>query len=170
MRRIGMLMNRAAESAEGQAWVAAFKHRLHQLGWTDGRDVRIDIRWGEDKIDLERKYAAELIALGPEIVFASGTLSVIALQGTTQNLPIVFVGVTDPVGASLVAPSGAPGWQCDRLHDLRIQFWRQKAGTAQAGCSRRDARGRSPRSLKSPGSAEFAAIQAWVPSCRRRST
>ena len=71
MRRIGVLMNRAANDAEGQARLAAFRQTLEQLGWNDGRNIRIDIRWGEDKMDLERKYAAELVALAPDVILAS---------------------------------------------------------------------------------------------------
>src|SRR5215469_3078175 len=98
MRRIGVLMNRATDDSEGQADIAAFRQSLQQLGWSDGRNVRIDIRWGEDDIDRERRYAAELIALTPNIILASGTLSVMPLQRITRTLPIVFVNVTDPVG------------------------------------------------------------------------
>jgi len=161
-----MLMNRAAESAEGQARVAAFTQSLHQLGWTDGRDVRIDIRWGEDKIDLERKYAAELIALGPEIVFASGTLSVIALQGTSRTLPIVFVGVTDPVGASLVDSLARPGGNATgfmiyeySFGGKRLELLKQVAPGVTHVAVLRDPSNPS-------GSAEFAAIQALAQSLK----
>ena len=166
MRRIGMLMNRAADSAEGQARVAAFTQSLHQLGWTDGRDVRIDIRWGEDKIDLERKYAAELIALGPEIVFASGTLSVIALQGTSRTLPIVFVGVTDPVGASLVDSLARPGGNATgfmiyeySFGGKRLELLKQVAPGVTRVAVLRDPSNPS-------GGAEFAAIQALAQSLK----
>lgn len=71
MPRIGVLMNRAADNPEGQARLAAFQQALQQLGWSDGRNVRIDTRWGEDDIDLERKYAAELIALTPDVILAA---------------------------------------------------------------------------------------------------
>ena len=161
-----MLMNRAAESAEGQARVAAFTQSLHQLGWTDGRDVRIDNRWGEDKIDLERKYAAELIALGPEIVFASGTLSVIALQGTSRTLPIVFVGVTDPVGASLVDSLARPGGNATgfmiyeySFGGKRLELLKQVAPGVTHVAVLRDPSNPS-------GSAEFAAIQALAQSLK----
>ncbi|MGA7532923.1 MAG: ABC transporter substrate-binding protein [Pseudolabrys sp.] len=166
MRRIGMLMNRAADSAEGQARVAAFTQSLHQLGWTDGRDVRIDIRWGEDKIDLERKYAAELIALGPEIVFASGTLSVIALQGTSRTLPIVFVGVTDPVGASLVDSLARPGGNATgfmiyeySFGGKRLELLKQIAPGVTHVAVLRDP-------SNPAGGAEFAAIQALAQSLK----
>ena len=109
MRLIGVLMNRAADDPQGQARVATFKQALQQLGWTEGRNVRIDTRWGADDVDRERGYAAELAALAPDIVLASGTLSVTALQHVSRNLPIVFVGVTDPVGAGFVDSLARPG-------------------------------------------------------------
>ena len=102
-------MNRAADDPEGQARLAAFQQGLQQLGWSDGRNVRIDIRWGENDVDRERKYAAELVALAPDVIVASGTLSVAALQHVSRTLPIVFVGVTDPVGAGLVDSLARPG-------------------------------------------------------------
>jgi len=67
IRRIGVLMNRAANDPDGQARLAAFKQKLQQLGWTDGDNVRIDTRWGEDDVERERRYAAELLALGPDV-------------------------------------------------------------------------------------------------------
>jgi putative tryptophan/tyrosine transport system substrate-binding protein len=109
MRRIGVLMNRAASDAEGQARLAAFTRALQQLGWNEGRNVQIDIRWGEDNIDLERKYAAELVALAPDVILASGTMSVSALQGLSRTLPIVFAAVADPVGAGFVESMAHPG-------------------------------------------------------------
>ena len=82
---------------------------MQQLGWSDGRNVRIDVRWGVDDVDRERRYAAELVALAPDVVLASGTLSVTALQHVSRTLPIVFVGVTDPVGAGFVDTLARPG-------------------------------------------------------------
>ena len=109
MRRIGVLMNRAANAPEGQARLAAFHQGLQELGWSDGRNIRIDTRWGEDDVDRERRYAAELIALAPDILLASGTLSVAALQRLSRTLPIVFAAVTDPVGAGFVDSLARPG-------------------------------------------------------------
>ncbi len=109
MRRIGVLMNAAANDPEGQASIAAFQHVLQQLGWSDGRNVRIDIRWGENDVDRDRRYAAELVALAPDVILASGTLSVTALQHITRTLPIVFVRVSDPVGAGFVDSLARPG-------------------------------------------------------------
>jgi putative ABC transport system substrate-binding protein len=108
-RRIGVLMNRAAEDTEGQAGIAAFQQALQQLGWNVGPDLRIDVRWGQDDVALERKFAAELVDLSPSIILASGTMSVDAVQGITQALPIVFVGVTDPAGAGFVDTLAKPG-------------------------------------------------------------
>jgi len=109
IRRIGVLINRAADDPDGQARVAAFQQGLKQLGWSDGRNVRLDIRWGEDDVDRSRRYAAELIALAPDIMFASGAPSVAALQRATRALPIVFVAIIDPVGAGFVDALARPG-------------------------------------------------------------
>ena len=109
MRRMGMLMNRAADSQDGQAHVAAFQQALQQLGWSDGRNVRIDIRWGENDADLSRRCAQELIALAPDIFLAAGTVSVTALQHITRTLPIVFATGADPVGAGFVDTLARPG-------------------------------------------------------------
>jgi putative ABC transport system substrate-binding protein len=109
MRRVGVLMNRAANDPDGQARLTAFKQNLQQLGWTDGGNVRIDTRWGEDDVERERRYAAELLALGPDVILASGTLSVAPLQRSSRTLPIVFVGVVDPVGGGIVDNLARPG-------------------------------------------------------------
>jgi putative ABC transport system substrate-binding protein len=109
MRRIGILMNRAEDDAEGRTRLAAFRQALEQLGWNEGRNMRIDIRWGEDKVDLERKYAVELVALAPDVILASGTMSVAALQALSRTLPIVFAAVADPVGAGFVDSLARPG-------------------------------------------------------------
>jgi putative ABC transport system substrate-binding protein len=89
MRRIGVLMSRAADDPQGQARLAAFQQALQQLGWSDGRNVRIDLRWGENDADRARRYALELIALAPDIFLAEATISVTALQHVTRTLSIV---------------------------------------------------------------------------------
>ncbi len=109
VRRIDALMNTAANNLESQAGVAAFQQVLQQLGWNVGHNMRIDIRWSENDIDRVRRYASELIALAPDVVLASGTLSVAALQHESDTLPIVFVQVSDPVGAGLVDTLARPG-------------------------------------------------------------
>src|SRR5262249_61573743 len=80
MRQIGVLITRSADDPDGQARLAAFQQGLQELGWNDGRNVRIETRWGADDVDRERRYAAELVALAPDVILASGTLSVAALQ------------------------------------------------------------------------------------------
>src|SRR5262249_3680781 len=109
MRRIGVLMNRAADNPEGQDRLAAFHQGLQELGWGVGRNIRIDTRWSEDNADRSAKYAAELVALGPDIILASGTLAVAALQRVSLTLPIVFATVADPVGAGFVDSLARPG-------------------------------------------------------------
>jgi len=109
LRRIGVLMNRAADDPDGQARVAGFQQSLQQLGWSDGRNVRVDTRWGEDDIGLSRRYAAELVALAPDAVMAAGAPSVAALQHISRTLPIVFVAIVDPVGAGFVESLARPG-------------------------------------------------------------
>ena len=109
MRRIGALMNRTAGDPEASSFVGAFAQGLAELGWTIGRNVRIEYRWGANDVDLDRRYAAELVALAPDVILAAGTQSVAALQRVTRTLPIVFVTVTDPAGAGLVDNLSQPG-------------------------------------------------------------
>jgi len=104
-----VLMNRAANDPEGQARLAALQQGLQQAGWSIGRNLQIDLRWAEDDLDLEAKYAAELLALAPDIIFASGTLSVAAVKRLSRTIPVVFVGVTDPLGAGFVDSLARPG-------------------------------------------------------------
>jgi ABC-type uncharacterized transport system substrate-binding protein len=109
LRRIGVLMNRAADNPEGQDRLAAFHQGLQELGWSVGRNVLIDTRWSEDNADRSAKYAAELVTLAPDIVLTSGTLAVTALQHISRTLPIVFAAVADPVGAGVVDSLARPG-------------------------------------------------------------
>ncbi len=109
MRHIAVLMNRKADDPTGGVQLAAFRKGLQELGLSDGGNVRIDVRWGANVVDLERKYAAELVALAPDVILAAGTQSVAALQQITNTLPIVFVGVSDPVGAGFVDNLARPG-------------------------------------------------------------
>jgi putative tryptophan/tyrosine transport system substrate-binding protein len=109
IRRIGALMNLAADDPESQRRVTAFVQGLQQLGWTDGRNVRIDFRWGADDAERIRTYAAELVALAPDVILAAGAVTVGPLQHASRTVPIVFAGVTDPVGAGIVASLARPG-------------------------------------------------------------
>jgi len=109
MRRVGVLEARSADDREGQARLAAFLQGLQELGWTDGRNVRIDYRWAAADADRSRTYAAELVALAPDVILATGSQIVAALQQTTRTVPIVFVNVIDPVGGGFVASLAHPG-------------------------------------------------------------
>jgi putative ABC transport system substrate-binding protein len=109
VRRIGILMNLAADDVESQGRIAAFLQELQQLGWTDGRNVLIDRRWAAGDAGRFQRYAEELLALTPDVVLASGTPSVQALQQATRTVPIVFAQVGDPVGMGVVASLARPG-------------------------------------------------------------
>ena len=109
MRRIGVLLNLAADDPMGQARVAAFVQGLKAAGWSYGRNLRIDTRWAASDPDNFRKYAAELIALGPDVVLASTTPAVLQLQQASRTVPIVFVSVIDPVGSGLITSMARPG-------------------------------------------------------------
>src|SRR5215470_16594146 len=109
VRRIGVLMNNAAEHPEGQPAIAAFRQALQRLDWTEDHNIRIDVRWGENDVDRIRKYAPELVALTPDVMLAAGTLGVTALQRVTRDVPVVFVRVSDPVGAGVVDNLARPG-------------------------------------------------------------
>jgi len=109
MRRIGVLMNVAADDPEGQARIAAFHQGLQEWGWTLGRNARIDVRWGAVDADSSRRYAAELVGLAPDVILASASAAIAALQQTTRTIPIVFTSVADPVGAGFVETLAHPG-------------------------------------------------------------
>jgi putative tryptophan/tyrosine transport system substrate-binding protein len=109
MRRIGVLMNATADDPYGQARLVAFKQVLQQLGWSEGRNVQIDIRWGGNDVERERTFAAELVALAPHVILAVGTLGVTSLKRETQTIPIVFNSVSDPIGAGVVDDLARPG-------------------------------------------------------------
>jgi putative ABC transport system substrate-binding protein len=110
MRRIGELAGgTAADDREGRVRRAAFLESLARLGWTEGHNVRIDTRWGLGNTDNIRKYAAELVALRPDVILASGTTTMAPLLQATRDVPIVFVNVADPVGAGFVDSLARPG-------------------------------------------------------------
>jgi putative tryptophan/tyrosine transport system substrate-binding protein len=108
-RRIGVLMNVAEADPESAARIAAFLQGLQQSGWSDGRDVQIDTRWAAGDVEHFRRYSAELVALAPDVILASSSLAVAALRQATHTTPIVFVGITDPVGAGFVDSLARPG-------------------------------------------------------------
>ena len=109
LRRIGVLMNVAADDPLSTQRVSAFAQAMQEHGWTVGRNVRIDYRWGQNNDERIRKYAAELVALAPDVILANATPSTAALQQATRSVPIVFVNLVDPVGAGFVDSLARPG-------------------------------------------------------------
>jgi len=109
MRRVGVLTNLSQGDPEDQIRNAAFLQELQPLGWTVGRNVQIDYRWGAGNTDRNRKYAAELVALAPDVILATGSPALDPLQQATRTVPIVFVQITDPVGAGYIESLARPG-------------------------------------------------------------
>jgi ABC-type uncharacterized transport system substrate-binding protein len=109
MRRIGMLMTPAENDPAVRSGIAAFRQGLHELGWSEDRNLQIDYRWGGGDHDRIRAFAKELIELSPDIIVAHSTPPVVALHRGTSSIPIVFLTVTDPLSQGLVASLAHPG-------------------------------------------------------------
>jgi putative ABC transport system substrate-binding protein len=164
MRWIGVLMALAADDPTGQARLIAFVQALQELGWTDGRNVRIDTRWAAGDAERFRSYAAELVALAPDVILASGGTGVGALLQATRTVPIVFTQTNDPVGAGYVDSLGRPGGNA-------TGFTNQEYGTSGKylellkEMAPRIARAAVLRDPTIPqGIGQFGAIQAVAPS------
>jgi putative ABC transport system substrate-binding protein len=163
MRHIGVLMGTAADDAESQARTAAFAQGLAQLGWVDGRNVRIDTRWAT--ADDIRRQAAELAALAPDVILAAtGTFTVAPLLQATRTVPIVFVLVIDPVGAGFVASLARPGGNATGFTIFEYGMsgkWLELLKEIAPGVTRAAV-------LRDPaiasGIGQFAAVQALAPS------
>jgi putative ABC transport system substrate-binding protein len=109
VRRIGVLMNLAADDPDGEARVSAFRQALQELGWTENRNVRIDYRWGAGDAALYRRYAAELVALAPDVILAGGGQAVGPLREASLTVPIVFTNTNDPITLRFVESLARPG-------------------------------------------------------------
>jgi putative ABC transport system substrate-binding protein len=109
VRRIGVLMNGAATETAPQSYVAAFVQGLRQLGWTEGQNIRVDIRWNAGDAALARLYGAQLIGLTPDVILASSTTNLTVIQQATSTVPVVFVQVSDPVAQGFIANVTKPG-------------------------------------------------------------
>ena len=120
MRRIGMLMGSDENEPEWKARLTAFTQALADLGWTDGRNARMDVRWAGADNNRIRALAQELVGLQPDIIVAGGTPVTVALQRETRTIPIVFMGLSDPVASGMVAggagAAGRPGATHRRAH------------------------------------------------------
>jgi putative ABC transport system substrate-binding protein len=109
IRRVGVLMNFTATDTEYQSWLALFVQGLRQFGWTEGQNLRLDVRWSASNIQLARTYAAELIELKPDVILACTTLNLTVMQQTTRSVPVVFLQVADPVKQGFVTNFRHPG-------------------------------------------------------------
>jgi putative ABC transport system substrate-binding protein len=160
IRRIGMLMSQAADDPEGQARLEAFLLALQQLGWIDGRNLRIDTRWAAASADDNRKYAAELVALAPDVILVPGSLALAALQQATRTVPIVFTFATDPVGSGSVQSLARPGGNTTGFMQFEYSLsgkWLELLKEIAPGITRAAV----IRDHATPsGSAQFAVIQA----------
>jgi putative ABC transport system substrate-binding protein len=128
-RRIGVLLPASADDARFQAFLGAFLQELQSLGWSIGRNVRIDTRWAANAA-ATRRQAAELVALTPDVILAHGASTLGPLLEATRTVPVVFPVTADPVGAGLRRKFGAAGRQRHRLHGCRIQHGWKMAGAA----------------------------------------
>jgi putative ABC transport system substrate-binding protein len=164
VRRIGVLMARSANDPEGQAFVAAFLQGLQELGWSDGRNAIVDIRWSAGNSADARKYAAELVALAPDVILAHSSTAVAPLVQITRTVPIVFANVADPVGAGYVDSLARPGGNITGFTTYEYSMsgkWLQLLKEVAPGVTR-VAVLRDPSLAAGPG--QFAAIQTVAPS------
>jgi len=164
MRRIGMLTGAASSNSEVQARYAAFLQALQQLGWTEGRNLKVDRRFGAGNVDDTRKYAAELVALAPDVILSSGASSTGPLQLATRTVPIVFSIVPDPVGAGFVNSLARPGGNITGFMQAEYNLsgkWLELLKEVAPGVTRaavlRDA-------TITAGIGQFAVIQSVAPS------
>ena len=163
VRRIGVLVNLSEADPAGQQFIAGFRQALQESGWVDSRNARIDMRWGAGHRERYRKYAIELAALAPDVVFAATTDAVVAVQEASRTVPIVFVGVIDPVGSGLIASMARPGGNATGFTIFEyaiaakwLELLKEIAPSVKRAAVLRDANVAS-------GIGQFAAIQAVAP-------
>jgi putative ABC transport system substrate-binding protein len=108
-RRVGVLTNLAESDGDAQSWISVLRQQLDKSGWSDGRNIRIEVRWGAGDLVRLRGHAAELVRLTPDVVFGDSTPTIAALQQETRTIPIVFVGGSNPIGSGFVASLARPG-------------------------------------------------------------
>jgi putative tryptophan/tyrosine transport system substrate-binding protein len=163
VRRIGVLYSLAQNDPESVSRRAALERGLNELGWIDGGNVRIDYRWAENDPELIRKFAAELIALAPDVILTSGSLAVAPVVRATRNIPIVFLQVIDPVGSGFIETMGHPGGNVTGFTQFEYSLagkWLELLKEIAPHLTRvavlRDA-------TRGPGIGQFAVIQAMAP-------
>jgi len=163
MRRVGVLMNFTSDDPVSQDRLAAFVQGLQELGWTVGRNLQVDYRWGAGNVERYRTFAAELVALTPDVLVTAGAPAVEALQRATRTVPIVFTNVTDPVGGGLVASLARPGGNTTGL-TLSEYGLSGKWLELLKEIAPRVTRAAVLRDPVAVGIGQFAAIQAVAPS------
>lgn len=164
MRRIGVLISAASDDKELQDWLGAFQQGLQQLGWTDGHNVRIEIRNGTGNADRNRGYAEELVALAPDVILVTGAVGVAQVLKATRTVPVVFTNVVDPVGAGFVDNLARPGGNATGFISIEYSMsakWLELLKEIAPGV-RRVAVVRDPDI--SAGTGQFGAIQTAAPS------
>jgi putative tryptophan/tyrosine transport system substrate-binding protein len=166
MRRIGVIVPASPDDASFQTWIGVFLQALAQLGWTIGRNMRLDIHWATPNATKIRQHAAELAALTPDVILTSGTSTTGPMLQATRTVPIVFATVVDPVGAGLIDSLARPGGNATGflLYDFNLggkwlELLKQIAPTITRVAVLRDASTTS-------GTGQFAAIQAVAPSLK----
>jgi putative tryptophan/tyrosine transport system substrate-binding protein len=166
MRRIGVLLPAAADDLVFQAWAGAFLQEVALLGWTIGRNVRIDTRWATANAAEIRRHAAELAALAPDVILATGAATLAPLLQATRTVPIVFANVSDPVGAGFADSLARPGGNATGFMIFEFSIcgkWLELVKQIAPGITRaavlRD-------STQGGGTSQFASIQAVAPSIK----
>jgi putative tryptophan/tyrosine transport system substrate-binding protein len=166
IRRVGVLTNLVADDPESQARVGAFLQGLQESGWAVGRNVRMDYRWGGGDADRTRRYAAEMVALAPDVILTSGSTALAPLLQATRSVPIVFAQVPDPVGAGFVTSLARPGGNATGFLTFEYGLsgkWLELLTQIAPGVTRA-AVIRDP--AQSAGIGQWGAIQAVAPSVR----
>jgi putative tryptophan/tyrosine transport system substrate-binding protein len=163
MRRIGVVLSTHENDPQRRAQLAAFVHRLTELGWADGRDARLDVRWTAGRVEVARQHAMELVALAPEVIVTDTSFNVATLQQATRTVPIVFGGAIDPVGAGLVNSLARPGGNTTGFTAFEyaisakwLELLKEVAPRVTRAVVLRD-------STIAAGIGQFAAIQATAP-------
>src|SRR6266487_191137 len=136
IRRIGLIIGPTEENdPESQLRVTAFREGLAALGWTEGRNIRIDYRFGGGDADRIRNLVAELVRSGPDLIVANTSPVVVALKQATNTIPVVFASVNDPVGQGFISSLARTRWQYHWVHFCRLAYPWQMARNAKADCT-----------------------------------
>jgi len=154
MRRVGVMVIHAEGDSEGLARIGVFRKQMSELGWTEGRNVQVDYRWGTGVPARAQAAAAELVALAPDVILANGTTATAALQKSTRSIPVVFVVVTDPVGAGFVKSQARPGANITGFSTFELEIggkWLELLREASPGLTR-------AAGVLDPAFAGFAAV------------